>query len=361
MIPFPSSANDRIYRHVTVIASVGLILFGCLTVLKPFLAALMLAVIFCTSTWPAFDWLQRKLKGRSTLAAFLMTILLAALFVLPLVFLGSSLVESFHTLMSYVFRAAQTGPYTLPAWVTGLPVVGARVQQGWASFTGDRARMTQALREVAGPTTEWLLLFGGGVGHGILQVALGVFISFFLFCHGKTLVVRVQALVVRFVGPGALRFLTVTERTMMSLVYGILGTALVLGVLSTIAFYIADVPGAPFLGLLTFLFAIIPGGPPFVLFPVAVWLFYMGRIGMGVFMAVWALASMGLVDMAIRPYFISLGSKMPLVLILLGVLGGVISFGFIGLFIGPALLSVAYAMISEWSQAEPARVEDAHG
>ncbi len=350
--------KSSIYKYAAVLVSVGLILFGCLIVLSPFLPALLLAVIFCVSTWPAFQWLQRRMNNRTGAAAFLMTLMLAAFLLAPLIFLGSSLVENFHALVRYALDAAASGPHELPSWITSMPVVGPHLQSNWESFTADRERMNETMRQYVKPVTGWLIVMGSGIGHGVLQVALGVFISFFLFQNGIMLIGRLRALIEKFGGTVSLRILAVTESTMISLIYGILGTALIIAVISTICFYIAGVPGAPFLGLLTFLLGIVPGGPPLVLIPVTVWLFYMGSIGMGIFMAAWLLASIGLTDVVIRPYFISLGTKMPVILILLGVFGGVIAFGFIGLFIGPALLSVAYAMITEWSQTEEQIVND---
>lgn len=347
-----SEPTDRfsVYRYFAVIATVSLILIGSLFVLMPFLSAILLAIILCVATWPAFRWLQRQLGGHIGLASLLMTILLAALFVAPLVFIGSSLVESFRSAVDYATEMAKDGPPGLPEWVGGIPYAGTHIVQGWDSFTSDRAHMMAAVRGYSTPIREWLLVFGSGIGHGALQLAFGLFISFFLFRHGASLIVRTRALIRRFGGEKSLHFLDVTEKTLISLVYGIIGTALVFAALSTVAFYIAEVPGAPLLGLLMFFLGIIPGAPPILLVPVIVWLFYDGHVGMGIFMIVYSIVSMGLMDVVIKPYFISLGTKMPSILILLGVLGGVATFGFMGLFIGPALLSVAYAMITEWSE-----------
>ncbi len=347
-----------IYKYAAIIVSVGLIMLGCLIVLLPFLPALLLAAIFCISTWPAFRWLQTRLRGHDRLAASLMTALLAVCFVAPLVFLGSSLADSFSSMLAKITQALQQqGPAELPVWIQTLPFLGAHIEESWHNFITDRAHITQNLRQYASPVSEWLIVLGTGIGHGIIDLALGIFISYFFFRHGPVVISRLRNLIERFGGKVSLHFLSITESTMISLVYGILGTALVLGTLATVGFYIADIPGAPFLGLLTFLLGIVPGGPPLVLIPVTLWLFYEGQTGMGIFMGAWSATIIIVMDLIIRPYFISLGSKMPLILVLLGVFGGVISFGFIGLFIGPALLSVAYAMITEWSQKE----EQAHG
>lgn len=351
-MPFETADRIAIYKDAAIIALVGLIVLGCLIVLKPFMPALLLALIFCISTWPAFRWLQGRLNGRTGLAALLMTVFLAACFVAPLLFLGSSLVESFRALVWRIVHALQSEPHELPALIQSIPFIGQHLDESWRGFTSDKEHMAQNLRLYIGPVSEKLILLAGGIGHGVIELALGVFISFFMFRHGSSVVSRLRSIIGRFGGRISLHVLQICEATMMSIVYGILGTALVLGALATMAFYIADVPGAPFLGLLTFLLGIIPGGPPLVLAPVTVWLFYQGQIGMGVFMALWSVGMVVILDLIIRPYFISLGSKMPLILVLLGIFGGVISFGFIGLFIGPALLSVAYAMFREWSQTE---------
>ena len=351
--------TDRfsVYSYVAVIVVVSLILTGSLLVLLPFLSAILLAIILCIATWPAYRWLCRQLGGRMGIASLLMTILLAALFVAPLVFIGSSLVESFRSAIDYAMEMAKNGPPQLPDWVAGIPFAGPHIVQGWEGFTSDRAHMMTAVRDYSYPIRAWLLVFGSGIGHGALQLLLGLFISFFLFKHGAAIVVRTRALIYRFGGERSLALLEVTERTLISLVYGIIGTALVFAALSTAAFYIAEVPGAPLLGLLMFFLGIIPGAPPILLVPVIVWLFYDGHVGMGIFMIVYSVVAMGLMDVVIKPYFISLGTKMPSIMILLGVLGGVATFGFMGLFIGPALLSVAYAMITEWSETkEPAHV-----
>ncbi len=144
----------------------------------------------------------------------------------------------------------------------------------------------------------------------------------------------------------------VAVATMRGVVYGILGTAIAQGVLAAVGFWLAGVPAAPLLGLVTFFLSPVPIGPPLVWAPAAFWLFSQDHAGWGVFMLIWGVAVVSSVDNFVKPFIISRGSNLPFVLVLLGVLGGVIAFGFIGVFLGPTLLAIGYALIQDWSEEQ---------
>ena len=160
-------------------------------------------------------------------------------------------------------------------------------------------------------------------------------------------------------GERGTRLLNVAENTINGVVYGMLGTALAQGALAALGLWIAGVPGALFLGLLTSLLSFVPMGPPMVWFPAAAWLISTGEIEWGIFMGLWGFFLVSTVDNVIRPYFISLGSALPLLLVFLGVLGGIVAFGLLGVFIGPTLLAVGYTMMREWSHSEELEELDA--
>ncbi len=350
----PFYNRDFLYQVATFATAICLIFFGCLVILAPFIPALLLGAIFCLATWPAFIWLQRRLGNRPTVAAVLMTCLLALCFLVPVVFLGSSLAESFGGFVSAVLVTLQHSDGHAPEWVRSLPFAGNYLERLWLEHIADSAHLEQTLKEFARPVSQNLIALGASIGHGLVDLALGVIFAFFFFRHGIEATARLKILFHKIAGDKGLHFLKISERTVIGVVYGILGTALVLGALATLGFFIAGIPGAPFLGLLTFLLAIIPGGPPFVLVPATLWLFYDGQVAMGVFLACWSAGIIIILDFMVRPYLISLGSRMPLLLVLLGIMGGVIAFGFIGLFIGPALLAIAASLVSEWSYRDAA-------
>lgn len=344
--------KNFLFKTGVLIAAVVIILWGCIIILSPFVPAIMLSIIFCLATWPAYAWLETRLKNRPALAAFLMTVLLAVCFLVPLVFLGSSLAENFSKLYSGTVDYLNKNEGRTPLWVHDVPVVGGLLDDFWSRYLGNTDQVTDSLRNISVPLSQKLIAFGAAIGRGILDLTLGVLIAYFFFRHGVQAVNRTSVLIDRFLGPRGQHLLNVSKRTLIGVVYGIVGTALAQGTLAAIGFWIAGVPAAPFLGLMTFLISFVPMGPPFIWVPATLWLFSNGHIGMGLFMGVWGFFVVSLIDNFIRPYFISLGSNLPLLLVLLGVLGGVIAFGFIGIFIGPTLLALAYTLIMEWSHKE---------
>lgn len=341
--------RNTIYRTLVIVVSVALILWGCLVVIHPFIPAFLLAVIFTLSTWPAFVWMQQKLNGSRTLAATLMTLLLALCFLVPMVFLGTSLAENFGKLYAQVIEPLLNNPGNVPQWMREIPLVGPHVDGLWESLLATGADEGASVRDYIRPK---LIATGAAIGRGVLDLALGVLIAFFFFRHGVVVVARTNLLIEKFIGPRAKHLLDVSKKTAIGVVYGVLGTALAQGALAGIGFWIAGVPGAPFLGLVTLLLSFVPMGPPLIWVPATLWLLSNGMTTHGIFLGVYGFLIISGVDNIIRPYFISLGSSLPLPLVILGVFGGLLAFGFIGLFIGPTLLAVAYALVMEWSHSD---------
>lgn len=357
---FESLDQIAIYKLLVVVTAVGLILFGCLIVIQPFIPGILLAIILTLATWPAFIQLDRKIGNRRTLAAFLMTLLLALFFLLPLLLLGSSLADSFTKLLSTATEAVQANHNTAPQWASNLPVIGEHADHYWQHYVHNRGNLVGLLQKYAGNITQVLISIGATIGRGIFDVSLGIFISFFMFRHGVQIDERIRTLIDRFAGPRGAQIMTVSKKTLIGVVYGILGTALAQGAVAATGFWIAGVPGAPFLGLMTMLLSFLPVGPPLIWISATVWLFSEGQTNSAIFMGLWGLLGISSIDNVIRPFFISMGSKLPILLVLFGAIGGIISFGFMGLFIGPTLLAVAYTIIAELSvkdHAEPRKVE----
>jgi predicted PurR-regulated permease PerM len=236
-----------------------------------------------------------------------------------------------------------------PAWVATLPLVGPQLDAGWHSWANDGARLETLVRSTATPIRTWVLHRGLAFGTGVFYMILSVFVSFFFFCDGERVVGKVADGAKRLLGDRTQHLLTVVGQTVKGVVYGILGTALAQGIVAGIGFWIAGVPSPLLWGLLTFFVSFIPGGPPFVWVPATIWLFYTGQTGWGVFLAIWGIFVISGVDNVVRPYLISRGCNLPFILVLLGVLGGVLAFGFIGMFLGPVLLAMGYALIDEWT------------
>ena len=342
----PSTPKIEQWITLTVLA---LLVIGCYLVLQPFLSAVLWAIVLCCATWPAFIGLKRLTNGRTILAASLMTLAIALVLLAPFAVVGLTLAESADELLSLMKRLLEAGPPDLPDWITTLPLIGERVQNYWAGLASDSATLLAELQKLLQPLKPMALASGALLAQGILQLTLSILIAFFVYRDGETASTRLQTTVERIAGANARHLVLVAAATTRGVVYGILGTALIQGVLAGLGFWLAGVPAAPLLGLITFFLSPLPIGPPLVWFPAAIWLFNHDATAWGVFMLIWGVAVVSSVDNIIKPLIISRGSNLPFILVLLGILGGIVAFGFIGVFLGPTLLAVGYAVLQEWS------------
>ena len=336
-------------EQIVVIALLVILAVGCLTVLRPFLSALLWALILSFSSWPLYAWLLQRLKGRRSLAALLMTLLVAGVFILPLAAAGAGLADSVAKVGSMVAVLLRAGP----AWSAPL---GGRAAHHRPATGGTLARAralgagwTAELQPYLDAALDWLLSLGVSMGEAILQVSLGVLAAFFFFRDGAEGTRRLGVAVERLGGLRAQRLLAVAASTVRSVVYGVIGTALAQATLQGLGLWLAGVPAAFFLGFLTFFLSFVPLGPPMVWLSAAAWLLYNEAFGWGLFLIGWGFFVVSGVDNVLRPYLISRGSKLPLLLVLFGVLGGLMAFGFLGIFLGPTLLGLGYVLFQEWT------------
>lgn len=327
----------------------AVLIVGCFLVMRPFLTSLLWAVILSYTTWPLYQRLLRRLGGREFWAALLMTLLVAAVLVLPLAILGATLAQHVGSVAEVVRELLAQGVPEPASWVDKIPLISEDVRRYWAALSQEGSTYTAALGPYIGQARIWALQSGATLGRGVLELTLSVLICFFVYRDGQYAAERLHAAAGRFAGERARHLLNVAGSTTKSVVYGIIGTAIAQAAMASIGFWIAGVPGTLLLGFLTFILSLVPGGPPFVWVPVTIWLLYTGQPGWALFMAIWGFISISGIDNIVRPYLISRESRMPLLLVFLGVIGGVLAFGFIGIFLGPTLLALGYTLLMEWT------------
>jgi predicted PurR-regulated permease PerM len=319
---------------------------GCVIVLYPFANAILLAIPLCVSTWPIFVRLQRRLGDRRA-AATLMTVAVAALLVVPLIALGMNLADDVAKLNETVRSAIDRG-MPPPRWLGRLPLIGVEVERLWLQVSQEGAALRPTLAPYLGPIREWVLRQGTSLLGGTAQVALSVVLLFFLYRDGAYAEKRLEAGMARLAGWRALHVLHTAGATIRSVVNGVIGTALIQAILLGLSFWIAGVPGAVALAALAIVLTLLPLGLVVLWLPASLWLMSQGETGWGVFLMIWNGLFVGSLDNVLRPYLIKRGAKLPTVLIFLGVLGGVITFGVVGVFLGPVLLAVAHALFQVW-------------
>jgi predicted PurR-regulated permease PerM len=343
---------ERPARNYAQLATVALLVVGCLLVLRPFLAAILFACAVAISSWPLYLTLLARMRGRRTLAALTMTLSLTLLVILPLAVAAYSLADDVGRFYDQVKLVLATGSFAPPAWLREIPLVGASLDAYVREVTGSREQLMDLARRMLDPARHYLLSGGIVLGTGVAQLSLAVFVSFFLYRDGTQLVGAIAAGMRRVMGASATKVAEIVSQTVRGVMYGLLGTALAQALVAALGFAIAGVPAVPLLSVATFVLSLVPVGPPIVWAGAALWLFDSGQPGWGVFMLVWGLVLISGVDNVVKPLLISRGSSLPFLLVLLGVLGGVLAFGFVGLFIGPTLLAVGYSLLRDWTGSD---------
>jgi predicted PurR-regulated permease PerM len=330
-------------------ATIAALALACLLILRPFISAALGAAILCFATWPLFMHLRANVGGRPTVAASLAILVLSAIIIVPVAILVSRLSGNVAEIIDATRKFIHERPAAPPAWVAALPLVGNRLAASWSLLGKSSADWFSEIVKWL-PTVQRVLLGSGrALATGIFQIVLSLLMLFLFYQNGETAAGRLTSTISRIGGAQGSHLLNVAGTTMRAVVYGVLGTALLQGVLAGAGFMLAAVPGAALLGFLTFILAVIPGGPLLVAVPAVFWLYHSGSAGWAILIAVW-IVIVGNLDSVVRPFLIARGGgETPMILIILGVLGGAMAFGLIGLFLGPTLLAVGYAMFDEWS------------
>ena len=336
-------------RNYTRIATVVLLTLGCLYVLKPFLPAILFAAAVVISSWPLYLRLLTAMHGRRTPAALTMTLSLTLLVIIPLAIVTYNLADDVATTFGQMRYALEHGELLPPEWIRELPFLGETIDTYLRQLVASREQMLALAQRMIEPARHWLMAGGIMLGAGVVQMSLAAFVSFFLYRDGKALIAVIAVAMAKVMGEGAESVSDTVSQTVRSVMYGLLGTALAQGLVAAIGFFIAGVPAVPLLSVLVFVLSLIPVGPPLVWGAASVWLFFQGETGWGIFMVIWGTVLISGVDNVVRPMLISRGTSLPFLLTLLGVLGGVIAFGFVGMFIGPVLLAVGYSLMSDWT------------
>jgi predicted PurR-regulated permease PerM len=345
----PAGLSDRV-RILLALTVLALLILGCVLVAWPFVTAIIWAGILTFSTWGFFSYLRQVTGGRTSLAALAMILIIASIMVVPFLIVGQSLADNIGDVVNAIRHPFEQGP-NLPDWITGLPYVGPRIETYVNSLAHDPAARKAELQSLVDPLKRFGVRLGKSLGSGILQIILSLVICFFFYRDGDAIARRLERAAIQLGGARGYRLLEVASLTVRGVVRGFIGTAIVQGILMGLGFWAASVPGAFLLGFLTFVFGFVPFAPMLLWAAAAIWLFQQGSNSWAIFTLVWGLA-VGLgADHLLKPILISRLGTTPLLIVMVGVFGGALAFGFLGIFLGPTLLAAGYSLLEEWSSA----------
>ncbi len=335
-------------RTTFAVLLLGGLLLATFWILQPFLAALVWAALLVIACWPMLLGLQRRIGNRRGAAIALMLIGLLLMFVVPVTLLLGALVTHAPELSAGVRRLLETGLPAPPDWVATLPLVGTRMAQGWRELA---AAGPEGLPALVAPYAEqlavWFVAQAGGAGRLALHFALMLLFAAVLFARGEVLAAAVRRFGGRLAGERGDRVVVLAAQGIRAVAIGVVVTALVQSLVGGIGLAVAGVPLPGVLTAVMFLASLAQIGAAPVLALAAVWLFVNDNLGWGIAMVVWTVL-VGSLDNIIRPLLIKKGVDLPLVLLFAGVIGGLIAFGPVGLFVGPVVLAVGYTLLSAW-------------
>ena len=326
---------------------VALLGAAVVTVLAPFSVPILWAGILAFASWPLYVHLLNLVGGRAWLAALSLTLLTAGMLVAPTLWLLLLLRADAGLLADQVAVEMTAGHLHSPSFVATLPLIGPDLAAWLDAVLFDPARLTTEIKALLRTldTQAWALL--GGVGKSLIKLGFALLTLFFVYLNGSSLMEQVRTVLDNLLGDRTQGYVDAVANTTRAVVYGIVLTALVQGLVAGLGYWVAGLPAPATLAAVTVLIALIPFGTPLVWGTAALWLMLTGRTTAAVGLLLWGVFIVSWVDNVVRPILLSRGSNIPFILALFGVLGGLAAFGLIGLFLGPIILAVALAVWRE--------------
>jgi predicted PurR-regulated permease PerM len=280
-----------------------------------------------------------------------MTVTLAAAFVAPMVWLIAVLRTEVGAAYALVRGELALSALQPPAFLLQIPWLGEQLQAIFDRFSGDRDAVRAEILQWIDPWIGKIGMLAGGVGHFVANMGFALLTVFFFYRDGARLAEQARQILRRFLGYRSHGYVKAVGDTTKAVVYGIVLTALVQGALAGLGYWVAGLQAPVLLGALTGLIALIPFGTPFVWGSAGVWLLLTGHTMAGVGLLLWGALVVSSVDNLIRPLVISSATRIPFLLVMFGVLGGLVAFGPVGLFLGPVVLAVLLGVWHEWLEA----------
>jgi predicted PurR-regulated permease PerM len=340
--------RGELARVTLGVISIAALILGSLWILRPFLGATIWASMIVVASWPALLWLQRRLWGRRALAVALMTSALLLMFVVPLSLAIGTIVMESDRLIGWARGLSQAHMPPAPEFLGGIPVIGPKAVDAWNRVAESGAdELISKVAPYANDIIRWFVSEVGGAGFLVVQFLVTVVLAALMYASGEQGAATARLFGRRLAGDRGENAVRLAGQAIRAVALGVGVTAIVQSVLGGIALAIAGVPFAGLLTAVMFMLCIAQLGPILVLLPAIIWTYLNGDVGWGTFLLLCSVV-VGTMDNFLRPILIRRGADLPLLLILAGVIGGLLAFGLVGIFVGPVLLAVSYKLLGEW-------------
>jgi predicted PurR-regulated permease PerM len=339
---------SRDLTHTTLsVLFIGLIIVATFWVLHPFLLSMIWAGLIVIATWPVLQKLEARLKRRG-IAVALMTLALLLVILIPITLAITTIVKNADTIASQAQSLTTFSLSAPPEWIEHIPFAGEKLAARWSSFAALNAEERSArVIPVLQKALAWFAAQAGGIGMTLLNFLLTVLIAAILYAKGEVVREGFLNFARRLAGRQGEEVAILAAKAVRGVVLGVVLTALIQAAIGGIGLFITGIPAAGLLTAVMVMLCLAQIGPFLVMVPAVIWLYWSGQPGWGTVLIVFAVVA-GTIDNVIRPILIKKGADLPLLLIFAGVIGGLIAFGVIGLFIGPVVLAVSYTLLKAW-------------
>ena len=346
--PEPGHHRQDPTRIILLLIFVGGLSLCSLWVMRPFLPATIWAATIVVAIWPLLLRLQKFVGGSRGLAVALMTLIVLILFVVPFWLAVTTILGHIDSLTGLARAVVAFRIPPVPHWVPEMPLVGAKAAEFWAKFQNQGiGTMLPRTTPYVGSVAQWFLGSIGSFGRLLLQFLLTTAIVAVMSTHGEAGARIASQFGHRLAGDRGQQMVVLAGRAIRAVALGVMLTSLADAVVGGIGLMIAGVPLAPVLTAVMFIFCVAQAGPGVVLIPAVIWMYVSGRYLMGTVLLVVTIIAIA-IDNLLRPMLIKKEANLPMLLVLVGVLGGLAAFGLVGLFIGPAVLAVSYTLLRAW-------------
>ena len=334
------------------IGALGLVLYWTLLLVLPFLTIVIWSAVLSVALYPAFEWMARRLGGRRRVAAVLITIFTLLVVIGPATWLALGLVESLRMISERIDLSTLALPAP-PTAVKDWPLIGDYVYQFWdlasTNLKGAVAKFVPYLK----PVGTSLLGIAADAGTGILKFFAGIIVAGFLFAPAPSIVDAVKKFLRRLVPNRGEEFANLAGATIRAVSRGVIGISVLQALLAGIGLMIAGVPGASLITSAVLILGIVQIGPTIVLVPVVIWSWTAMEPAMALLFTAY-MVPVNLLDNVLKPIVMGRGLKTPMLVILIGVLGGTLAYGITGLFLGPIILAVIWELLVAWIREDEA-------
>lgn len=326
---------------------------GAWLVLLPFIVPVLWAAIIAYASWPLYTRLLMVFKGKQNLAALSMTLVMAALVILPLLWLLLMLKSEFVLMSKIVHQTLVTGGVVVPQFIRDLPLFGQEISAWLNQIIAQPALFKDEMQAILSSADKASFEILGGIGRNIAKMGLALLSLFFVYKDGLSLLGQIESVLQSMLGARIKTYIEAAGGATRGVVYGILLTALVQGAVAGLGYWVAGLSSPAMLAAITVFFALIPFGTPLVWGSMGLWLALTGHTLEGVGLLLWGALVVSWVDNIVRPLVVAQNVKIPFILAFFGVLGGLAAFGLVGLFLGPVILAVAFSVWQEWLEEHP--------